>query len=184
MRKTKLTNGQSARIASKMQDVRDIYTQYKWYLEMDNAAHSFMCKLGIHKEFYMLGGSAAMVAYGINIGRLPHDIDIIVADGIYDAVIQIIMDSPYYTRPSSDVPSSQHFAVEIEHEGRKFILDILPHPSPVAFKACKPGLVYLQDLMQIKQVKTTWIRAKDVTDRQLIAEFLDKCTPSKTEGAQ
>lgn len=184
MRKIKLTNEQSARIASKMQDIRDIYIQYKWYLEMDNAAYDFMSKLGIHKEFYMLGGSAAMVAYGINISRLPHDIDIVVADGIYDAVIQIIMDSPYYTKPSSDVPSSQHFAVEIEHESKKFILDILPHPMPVPFKACKPGLVYLQDLCQINQVKHDWIRAKDVADRRLIAEFLSKCTPSKAKDAQ
>jgi len=179
MRKTKLTNGQSARIASKMQDTRDIYNQYKWYLEMDAAAYDFMSKLGIHKEFYMLGGSAAMIAYGINIGRLPHDIDIVVASGIYDAVIQIIMDSPYYTKPSSDVPSSHHFAVEIEYQGKKFILDILPHSIPVPFKACKPGLVYLQDLAQIQAVKNQWVRAKDVIDRQLIAEFLSKCTPSK-----
>ena len=184
MRITKLRNSQKPYLASKMQDIRDIYTQYKVYLDMDKAAYEFMTeKLRIPKEFYMLGGSAALIAYGIKLDRLPHDIDIIVAMGIYDAVIDLIKDSCYYTKPSSDVPSSGHFAVEIEYEGIKYILDILPHDMPIPFKNCKPGFVYLQDLAQIQAVKLQWCRAKDVMDRHLITQFLDECTPVESSLA-
>ena len=183
MHTIKLSGSQKPRIASKMQDFHDIHAQYSQYLKMDDIAYDFMSKMGIRKEFYMLGGSAALVAYGINIGRVPHDIDLIVASGIYDAVIDIITNSPYYTKPSTDVPSSGHFAIEVRRGEETYILDILPHEMPIPFKACTPGQIYLQDLAQIKAVKDKWVRAKDLNDRTLIAKFLEQCTPQKNTSS-
>lgn len=156
-------------MASKAQRALDFYRQYEFYRKADEAVCDAFNKLGIRPEFYMIGGSVAMIACGINIDRMPHDVDVVVPQGkFYQLLISIIdQDSRFVQVKGSS--SSGHYAFRMANSD--VVIDVMPAKLFVSSKVKYNCTI--QHLNAVRYVKSKWGRKKDLDDIKLIDKFFE-----------
>lgn len=163
--------------AAKMEESWQRFEELEWFNKAESAVLAMMDRLGIRREFYMLGGSAAMIGYGILLNRIPHDIDVIVPVDVFRILMEIIDKSHLF----DDGPRSMYgnclcasYIVK-DKDDKPVVVDILAGSvnPPVRFNEYRPSGIYLQDLCQIREIKMSWNRPKDRADVELINKFLE-----------
>ena len=163
--------------AAKMEESLQRWREFDWFNEAQFAVNSMMSIVGIRPEFYMLGGSAAMIGYGILLNRIPHDIDVIVSKDVFNILVEIIENSHQFKHGPRSMYGNCLCASYIVDgsEGKPFVVDILGANVgvPVRFYQYKYDGMYLQDLCQIRGIKMNWNRPKDRADVELINKFLE-----------
>lgn len=163
--------------AAKMEESLQHWREFDWFNEALFAVNSMMSILGIRPEFYMLGGSAAMIGYGILLNRIPHDIDVIVSKEVFNVLVEVIENSHQFEHGPRSMYGNCLCASYIVKgsEGKPFVVDILGAnvSIPVRFYQYKHDGMYLQDLCQIREIKMNWNRPKDRADVELINKFLE-----------
>lgn len=163
--------------AAKMEESLQRWREFDWFNEALFAVNSMMSIVGIRPEFYMLGGSAAMIGYGILLNRIPHDIDVIVSKDVFNILVEIIENSHQFKHGPRSMYGNCLCASYIVDgsEGKPFVVDILCANVgvPVRFYQYKYDGMYLQDLCQIRGIKMNWNRPKDRADVELINKFLE-----------
>lgn len=161
----------------KIQSALDQRKEADWFTKAYEIVYKMMTEaLGIPPQFYTIGGSAALIGYGVHLGRIPHDIDVVVNKAIFYDVIEIISNSYMFT-PARGSESSMawSYPVEVKYkDDNKYIVDILGHADPRKFKQYKYGDVCLQDLQQIIDTKCAWNRRKDREDIDKIMQYMIK----------
>lgn len=163
--------------AAKMEECWQRWKEFEWFTEAEYAVARMMDMLGIRREFYMLGGSAALIGYGILLNRVPHDIDVIVPHDVFRILVEIIENSHLFKHgPRSMYGNCLCVSYIVEgREGKPFVVDILGANvgTPVRFNQYRHNGTYLQDLCQIREIKMNWNRPKDRADVELINKFLE-----------
>ena len=163
--------------AAKMEESWQRYEELNWFNKAESAVVSMMDQLGIRREFYMIGGSAAMIGYGILLNRIPHDIDVIVPVDVFRILVEIIEKSYLFDHgPHSTYGNCLCASYIVKDEDDKpVVVDILAGSvnPPVTFSGYRPSGIYLQDLCQIREIKMNWNRPKDRADVELINKFLE-----------
>lgn len=160
------------------------HQQYIKYLEVDKVVFMLMHDvLRIHSDHYAIGGSWAMIGYGISVPREPHDVDVIVPQnmiGTIKHIIKLMVAYPDATFMVIDVKEtvypSPYSRISLRYCG--YSIDILASDRFEPVKGVKH--CNLEDLMQIAVVKQQWAREKDLADIKLIREWVKqgKITPS------
>ena len=163
--------------AAKMEESWQRYEELDWFNKAESAVVSMMDMLGIHREFYMIGGSAAMIGYGILLNRIPHDIDVIVPVDVFRILVEIIDKSYLFDHgPHSTYGNCLCASYIVKgKDDNPVVVDILAGSvnPPVRFNEYRPSGIYLQDLCQIREIKMNWNRPKDRADVELINKFLE-----------
>lgn len=158
-----------------------------------NEVPAIMEMLGLTKEQWAIGGSVAGMLYGIDFGRCPHDVDIIVPVGlmkvIQDRVNHSVLFSTTNCTSSTDVEwGTNHFAFRAI-EGQ--VIDIIEandfYNEEAKYAPCNSfhHRVYNEvNVMSIKHLyfaKKRYNRAKDYDDvvklKALYDGFLALATP-------
>lgn len=163
--------------AAKMEESWQRYEELNWFNKAESAVISMMDQLGIRREFYMIGGSAAMIGYGILLNRIPHDIDVIVSVDVFRILVDIIDKSYLFDHgPHSTYGNCLCTSYIVKGKDDKpVVVDILAGSvnPPIRFNGYRPSGIYLQDLCQIREIKMNWNRPKDRADVELINKFLE-----------
>lgn len=163
--------------AAKMEECWQRWKEFEWFSEAEYAVSRMMDILGIRREFYMLGGSTALIGYGILLNRVPHDVDVIVSKEVFNILVDIIEKSHLFKHgPRSMYGNCLCASYIVEgREGKPFVVDILGANVgiPVRFTQYRHNDTYLQDLCQIREIKMNWNRPKDRADVELINKFLE-----------
>lgn len=176
-RSAMLTKSESKYCAAKMEEAWQRWKEFEFFLKADKLVGEMMDMLGIRHEFFMLGGSVAMIGYGILLNRVPHDIDVIVPNDVFNIFVEIIENSRLFERTRGSMygigPVASYFVKD--KEGNRVVVDILGSPIgiPSRFKQYRHDHCYLQDLKEIKAVKEKWNRPKDRCDIEKINKFLE-----------
>ena len=176
-RSTMLTRSESKYCAAKMEEAWQRWREFEFFLKADKLVGEMMGMLGIRHEFFMIGGSAAMIGYGILLNRIPHDIDVIVSVDVFRILVDIIDKSYLFDHgPHSTYGNCPCASYIVKGKDDKpIVVDILAGSvnSPVRFNGYRPSGVYLQDLCQVREIKMNWNRPKDRADVELINKFLE-----------
>lgn len=161
----------------KMEESWQQYEELNWFNKAESAVISMMDQLGIRREFYMIGGSAAMIGYGILLNRIPHDIDVIVPVDVFRILVDIIDKSYLFDHGPHSMYGNCLCASYIvkSKDDEPVVVDILAGSvnPPIGFNGYRPSGIYLQDLCQVREIKMNWNRAKDRADVELINKFLE-----------
>lgn len=171
-----LTRRESKYCAAKMEEAWQRWKEFEFFIKADKLVGEMMDMLGIRREFFMLGGSVAMIGYGILLNRIPHDIDVIVPYGVFKIFVEIIDQSRLFkaTRGSMYSANCASYIVK-DTDGKPYVVDILAGPVdiPTRFKQYRHDYCYLADLKELKAVKEKWNRPKDRADIEKINKFLE-----------
>lgn len=165
-----------------------------------NEVPVIMETLGLTKEQWAIGGSVAGMLYGIDFGRCPHDVDIIVPVGlmkvIHDKVNHSVLFSTTNCTSSTDVEwGTNHFAFRAI---KSQVIDIIEaddfYNEEAKYAPCKSyhHRVYNEvNIMSIKHLyfaKKRYNRAKDYDDvvklKALYDEFLALATPEPQQPVE
>lgn len=165
-----------------------------------NEVPVIMEMLGLTKEQWAIGGSVAGMLYGIDFGRCPHDVDIIVPVGlmkvIHDRVNHNVLFSTTNCTSSTDVEwGTNHFAFRAI---KSQVIDIIEandfYNEEAKYAPCKSyhHRVYNEvNIMSIKHLyfaKKRYNRAKDYDDvvklKALYDEFLALATPEPQQPVE
>jgi len=168
----------------------DKWLPYNKYREVDLLVWKLMRHV-LHVDWtqYAIGGSWAMIAYGIDIHRDPHDIDVIVPMYMLETIEQLIKWCPdpdvKYEEFNGKVETSKYCRVTLRYKGRAIdILGAMETGDPLephTFDAIRPSYAecQVQNLHSIRYIKSKWMRPKDVEDMALIDLFLEKIKEEK-----
>lgn len=150
-----------------------------------NDVPKIMTNLGVLKMNYFIGGSIAAMLHGINLSRIPHDIDIIVRIEDFDRIKRKLEDSCFYKILPIDPYDKYDDKGSILHisfmtaEGP--LLDILCNkPLEVgtmqdkSLKLSTETLPRIASLQELIKAKKYFNRAKDKEDLVLLQKALDK----------
>ena len=151
-----------------------------------NEVPAIMEMLGLTKEQWAIGGSVAGMLYGIDFGRCPHDVDIIVPVGlmkvIQDRVNHSVLFSTTNCTSSTDVEwGTNHFAFSAI-EGQ--IIDIIEdndfYNEETKYTPCKNyyhrayNEVNVMSIKKLYFAKKRYNRAKDYDDIVKLKALYDK----------
>ena len=165
-----------------------------------NEVPAIMEMLGLTKEQWAIGGSVAGMLYGIDFGRCPHDVDIIVPVGLMKVIQNRVNHSVLFSTAnctsSTDVEwGTNHFAFRAI-EGQ--VIDIIEandfYNEEAKYAPCKSysHRVYNEvNVMSIKHLyfaKRKYNRPKDHEDivklKALYDEFLALATPEPQQPVE
>ena len=165
-----------------------------------NEVPAIMEILGLTKEQWAIGGSVAGMLYGIDFGRCPHDVDIIVPVGlmkiIQDRVNHSVLFSTINCTSSTDAEwGTNHFAFRAI-EGQ--IIDIIEandfYNEEAKYAPCKVyyhsmyNEVNVMSINHLYFAKKRYNRAKDYDDivklKALYDEFLALATPKPQQPVE
>lgn len=165
-----------------------------------NEVPAIMDMLGLTKEQWAIGGSVAGMLYGIDFGRCPHDVDIIVPVGlmkiIKDRVSHSVLFSTINCTSSTDAEwGTNHFAFGAI-EGQ--IIDIIEandfYNEEAKYAPCKNyyhsmyNEVNVMSINHLYFAKKRYNRAKDYDDvvklKALYDEFLALATPEPQQPVE
>ena len=165
-----------------------------------NEVPAIMDMLGLTKEQWAIGGSVAGMLYGIDFGRCPHDVDIIVPVGlmkiIQDRVNHSVLFSTINCTSSTDAEwGTNHFAFRAI-EGQ--IIDIIEandfYNEEAKYAPCKIyyhsmyNEVNVMSINHLYFAKKRYNRAKDYDDvvklKALYDEFLALATPEPQQPVE
>lgn len=126
------------------------YFQYRTIRNIREVVVPSMKMLGfsITNRMWAIGGSAAFIVKGVSLGRMPHDIDIIVEPGMYNVLKEAVQKSPFFrmepcSSSSDEFGFTEHFAFRTQCG---LAMDII---SCTEFG--KNGIRYCTDLANVKQ---------------------------------
>lgn len=145
---------------------------YVDYLKIAATVGQLMTEvLRIHPKMYALGGSWAMIGYGIELPRTPHDVDIIV-DSRLLMTIKHLIDLTDGLKVTGTKSNSLYARITVEY--KKLRIDILGADNPdfVIVPGLGGEIYHLDNLYHIADVKAKWARPKDKEDLKLIDEFI------------
>lgn len=145
---------------------------YVDYLKVAATVGQLMTEvLHIHPKMYALGGSWAMVGYGIELPRTPHDVDVIV-DSRLLMTIKHLIELTNGLKVASTESNSLYARITVEY--KKLHVDILGTDNPdfVIVPGLGGEIYHLDNLYHIADVKAKWARPKDLEDLKLIDEFI------------
>ena len=158
-----------------------------------NEVPAIMNMLGLTKEQWAIGGSVAGMLYGIDFGRCPHDVDIIVPVGlmkiIKDRVNHSVLFSTINCTSSTDVEwGTNHFAFRaIEGqtidiiEANDFYNEEAKYAPYKNYYHSMYNEVNVMSINHLYFAKKRYNRAKDYDDvvklKALYDEFLALATP-------
>lgn len=127
--------------------------------------------LRIHPKMYALGGSWAMIGYGIELPRTPHDVDVIV-DSRLLMTIKRLIELTDGLKVTSTESNSLYARITVEY--KRLHIDILGADNPdfVIVPGLGGEIYHLDNLYHIADVKAKWARPKDLEDLKLINEFI------------
>ena len=165
-----------------------------------NEVPAIMDMLGLTKEQWAIGGSVAGMLYGIDFGRCPHDVDIIVPVGlmkiIQDRVNHSVLFSTINCTSSTDAEwGTNHFAFRAI-EGQ--VIDIIEandfYNEEAKYAPCKIyyhsmyNEVNVMSINHLYFAKKRYNRAKDYDDvvklKALYDEFLALATPEPQQPVE
>lgn len=165
-----------------------------------NEVPVIMEMLGLTKEQWAIGGSIAGMLYGIDFGRCPHDVDIIVPVGLIKVIQNRVNHSVLFSTTnctsSTDIEwGTNHFAFRAI-EGQ--VIDIIEandfYNEEAKYAPCNSyhHRVYNEvNVMSIKHLyfaKKRYNRAKDYDDvvklKALYDEFLALATPEPQQSVE
>lgn len=142
------------------------------YLKIAVTVRQLMTEvLHIHPKMYALGGSWAMVGYGIELPRTPHDVDVIV-DSRLLMTIKHLIELTSGLKVASTESNSLYARITMEYKSLR--IDILGTDNPdfVIVPGLSGEIYHLDNLYHIADVKSKWSRPKDKEDLKLIDEFI------------
>lgn len=142
------------------------------YLKIAATVRQLMTEvLHIHPKMYALGGSWAMVGYGIELPRTPHDVDVIV-DSRLLMTIKHLIEITSGLKVTSTESNSLYARITVEY--KSLHIDILGTDNPdfVIVPGLGGEIYHLDNLYHIADVKAKWSRPKDKEDLKLIDEFI------------
>lgn len=127
---------------------------------------------------YCIGGSAAGLFYGIDFGRICHDIDIIVPKGSLVNFKEKLANDPFVRdcTPESSSDSKEktvHYAFRIS--GCPFLIDIIESvvDEMEAYQIIHNGVsFYVASPKMLFEAKKHYTRKKDIDDIKILAEFI------------
>lgn len=127
--------------------------------------------LRIHPKMYALGGSWAMIGYGIELPRKPHDVDVI-TDSRLLMTIRYLIELTDGLKVTSSESNSLYARITVEY--KKLHIDILGTDNSdfVIVPGLGGEIYHLDNLYHIADVKAKWRRPKDLEDLKLIDEFI------------
>lgn len=145
-----------------------------------NEVPAIMEMLGLTKEQWAIGGSVAGMLYGIDFGRCPHDIDIIVKTtsiSTHSAILSAhtaLMGTVASYNPSCEKYS--YIVGIIYIEGISHPINVILDNSSDYFIRERVGKVQLQHPTMIKYAKMSYKpqRMKDIKDIEAIIEWEHK----------
>lgn len=145
------------------------YEQYKFYLDTDSIVFQIMQMLNIPTTAYAIAGSTAMVAYGLNLDRMPHDIDVVVYPGYLNVIDRAIYNNPFISKIDARVNMSYS---RLTIQAGKINIDIL--------ESEKIDTIYVGRMCKVVSpkhlynIKMKWQREKDIKDIALIAPLIEE----------
>ncbi|YP_009981712.1 hypothetical protein H3301_gp003 [IAS virus] len=139
-----------------------------------------MLRLGINQNNFFIGGSVAATVQGVDLGRTPHDIDIIVKWEDFETIKERIKSSFWFmvlpSSTSSNVADGcKHFAFKISGSP---IIDIMARKTDVPFNKRyitipNYDLAHIATLEEIIISKKIFNRWKDEQDINKINSYID-----------
>lgn len=142
------------------------YEQYKLYVHADQLVYEAMSAMGFNTEQYCIGGSIALIAYNVDINRVPHDVDVIVPKGFAN-IIAHFANCDKFERFKYKPGSSSHSSYSFQY--KDITIDILERNTfdvyDIVQRNCK-----LNTLENIIAIKEKWSRPKDLDD--LVAIYM------------
>lgn len=138
-----------------------------------------MLRLGISQNNFFIGGSVAATVQGVDLGRTPHDIDIIVKQEDFDSIKERIKSSFWFEVMPSSTSSNvadgcRHYAFKISNSP---IIDIMARKTDIPFNKRyiipKYGLAHIATLEEIIISKKIFNRWKDEQDINRINSYID-----------
>jgi len=145
------------------------YEQYRFYLDADKIVYQLMDMLGIPTAAYAIAGSTAMIAYGLDLNRMPHDIDIVVYPGYNNVINEAIFNNPFISRSDAKVNMS-YSRLTVQAGGIN--IDILESETIDTIhtgRRCK-----VVSPKHLYDVKMKWQREKDIQDIALIEPLINE----------
>lgn len=165
-----------------------------------NEVPAIMELLGFTKEQWAIGGSVAGIFYGIDFGRCPHDIDIIVPVGLMQIIQDrvnhsVLFDTTNCTSSSDAEWGTNHFAFRAV-KGQ--VIDIIEaddfynEGSKYVSCKCHSYKIYngvnIMSLKHLLFAKKKYNRVKDHFDtiklKALYDKFLELATPEPQKSAE
>jgi len=150
------------------------YRNFREFIRVDRVVKLMMDRVGVNKKYYAIGGSYAMIAYGIDIKRTPHDVDVIVDLDMLPTIYNLMRYVPEIgiTINTNAAPSPYYRRLSISYYG--YDIDILGHKG---FTTVEPPMgmstyCYVDSLDNVVAAKRSYGRKKDIEDIVKIQEFL------------
>lgn len=146
-----------------------------------NKLHIILDDLGITQYNWAIGGTAALLYYGINLNRGIGDIDIIIprkgARKLLGEISCKARKSPFYkvTQDNSDYKHTHNMHIKIECINGPSI-DIVECDEDLDFTILYDSEVELIPIEHILYLKNKWGRDKDKRDLLKIYEYLGSIT--------
>lgn len=150
----------------------DKHCVYVDYLKVAATVGQLMTEiLHIHPKMYAIGGSWAMIGYGMELNRKPHDVDVIV-DSKLMMTVKHLIEVTKGLRIEKKVSNSMYAVITVLY--KELRIDILGTRDPdfVLVPGLGGNIYQLDNLHHIADVKAKWARPKDLSDLELIDEFL------------
>lgn len=144
-----------------------------------------MKMLGCDNKDYCVGGSVAAMLYGVNIGRTPHDIDVIVPSELYKYIEDQVKRSIFFRldtlTSSNDAEfSTKHFSFRTANS---IAIDIIANDKFDSKDNIWCGYVssYIASPKHLLEAKKKYHRSKDRTDKILLEDLVNTLEKSKEE---
>lgn len=147
------------------------YIQYKRFADVCHTVRGLMEEdLHISSDFWCLGGSWSMIGHGIDIGRSPHDVDVILDLRLWETFKYLLKLRPDI-KIANHVDTSDYARLTIQYKG--YFIDILCANDPKHFDEVYTGIMScrIESLDHIIEVKSKWQRPKDQEDIRLIKKW-------------
>lgn len=136
--------------------------------------HSVLEAININpvKDDWAIGGSAAMVFYGVDFGRVCHDVDIIVPSGHLEKVVHKIAGSPLFQVVAyANHGNYRHIAFRII--GFNYTIDIVEEDPNIPQDYIYYGSLKVVTMGSLIDVKRAWGRKKDLHDIEALTNRFD-----------
>ena len=147
-------------IAIEMATAQRKNQQYQFYLKADQLVYEAMSAMGFSTTNYAIGGSVALIAYNVDIERVPHDVDVIVPNGLVSIISKFVICDKFNRFTFVPYKSSRS---SYSFKYKDIIIDVLEQERIEALDV-KQRHCCLNTLENIIKIKQQWGRAKDIID--------------------
>lgn len=147
-------------IAIEMATADRVNRQYQFYTKADQLVHEAMNAMGFSTTNYAIGGSVALIAYNVDIERVPHDVDIIVPKGFTNIISKFVACDKFnrFEFVAHKSPQSSY-----SFKYKDIVIDVLEQERIEALQI-EQRKCCIETLESIIAIKQKWGRAKDIID--------------------